>query len=919
MRLPRIGENGVPNPLTAPISAYRYADAKRKVKDAESRARPLIRLWDKNMDFIGRIGGEKSVDVEQRLHDTGTGSIVLRGSDWINKFLRTDVRANDDLNITIDPYPNNRNWRWRWGGKVTAVRNVRTEKGLHELHFDVAENREHWKHLYFAATPWFAPEFQPLKAWVLPGNTRTIVSVTGFVNLARIFYPPLGIIDNFVNPGAWIKPLTDGRLWSPLNWPIQMQFVNPLTDTSRFSVIATRWSPAHDTTAGLLKDAGCNLRAYTWLTEDEDSPHPELAALIGQEAARPTRNCFSGSERFLTRYGTKTFAETAGTEQMVLGHRGEWTPAVVEAFGQQELYRMVVARHGIEKEILTTAGHRWFRSGRRRMRGDKWSTETTTLGLRPGDRLASKFKTSHLHRAHLSAVGIQAGLVFGDGHKNASGGSTVRLFGEKDAQLLKWFPLAPTTSHTLKTGVPYTEVSALPGYFKDAPPLNESHSYLYGWLAGYFAADGCVAQGGESRISTASLEHARLVQDVCHVLGIKTGSIRSVTRRGLGDAETALYSVGLRTRDLDEDFFLIGEHRIRAAARIARDDKGHGDLADWTVVSVEPTGEVEQVYCAVVEDGQAFTLDGNIFTGNCIVLAVEDQSGVVGLTGTAVDGAINLVAATADDLISELLYSFVDADAIDPRTNSPVPPYVRDMLGIAPRLPSIVFRDSTAQSPIKSSERAIFKSTAKSVIVGGKSPGWVNQLQTFGIKYGLSWLQVTQAGVYSFGAGGATGPAPIGSGLEEVYQGQFDNMLLAFMRHTDPLREIQAGDMGYLEYFTQEGGGTAYTISSALTQRQGLWKTRPYQSFKVSIWNRRPYSVYYDFDLGTRALFEIDGLLYTDQFTAIRMHYDEDTPKTFEVTIGTGSDMEDPMAQAVRTIQTMWSAVGTLFGSNDLF
>lgn len=593
VKLPRVGENGVPDPLRAPISAYRYADAKRKVKDAESRQRPLIRLWDKNMDFIGRIGGEKSVDVEQRLHDTGTGSIVLRGSDWINKFLRTDVRANDDLNITIDPYPNNRNWRRRWGGKVTAVRNVRTEKGLHELHFDVAENREHWKHLYFAATPWFAPEFQPLKAWVLPGNTRTITAVTGFVNLARIFYPPLGIIDNFVNPGAWIKPLTDGRLWSPLNWPIQMQFVNPLTDISRFSVIATRWSPAHDTTAGLLKDAGCNVRAYTWLTEDEDSPHPELAALIGQEAARPGRNC--------------------------------------------------------------------------------------------------------------------------------------------------------------------------------------------------------------------------------------------------------------------------------------------------------------------------------------IVLAVEDNSGVVGLTGTAVDGAINLVAATADDLISELLYEFRDADAIDPRTNQNVPPYVRDMLGIAPIKPSIVFRDSTVQSPIKSSERAIFKSTAKSVIVGGKSPGWVNQLQTFGIKYGLSFIQLTNVYGGTAGGGAMAGPAPLGSGLEEVYQGQFDNILLAFMRHTDPLREIQAGDMGYLEYFTQEGGGTAYTISSALTQRQGLWKTRPYQSFKVSIWNRRPYQVYYDFDLGTRALFEIDGLLYSDQFTAIRMHYDEDTPKTFEVTIGTGSDMEDPMAQAVRTIQTMWNAVGTLFGSNDLY
>lgn len=592
IKLPAPGEGGVPDPLTSPILAYRYAHAKRQVKDAESRKRPLIRLWDKNMEFLGVIGGEKSVDVEQRLHDTGTGSIVLRGSDWINKFLRTDVRANDDLNITIDPYPNRRNWRWRWGGKVTAVRNMRDENGLHTLHLDVAENREHWKHLYFAATPWFAPEIQPLKAWILPGNTRTIVSATAFINLARIFWPPLGIIDNFVNPGAWFKPLTDGQLWSPLGWPIQAQFVNPFTDTSRFSVIASRWSPAHDTCQGLLKDAGCHVRVYTWLPEDEDSPHPELAALIGQEAARPSRAC--------------------------------------------------------------------------------------------------------------------------------------------------------------------------------------------------------------------------------------------------------------------------------------------------------------------------------------LVIAVEDKSGVVGLTGTAVDGAVNLVATTADDLISELLYEFRDADAIDPRTGKNVPPYVRDFLGIAPILPSIVFRESLAQSPIKSSERAIFKSKAKSILQGGKSPGWVNQLQTFGIKYGLSQFQITS--VVAPPAGGpAEGPAPQGSGLEEIYQGQFDNMLLAFQRYTDPLREIEAGNFGYLEYFTQEGGGTAYTISSALTIRQGHWKTRPYQAFKVSIWNRRPYSIYFDFDLGDRCLFEIDGLLYTDQVNAIRLHYDESTPKTFDITIGTDSEQEDPLGQAVRTLQTMWSAVGTLFGSNDLY
>ena len=918
---PQIGSGGVPDPVRDPISAYRYLDGKRQIIEEEAKARPLVRLWDKAMRYIGTVVNEKSVSAEVMLHDTGMGKIELLGSDWLVEFLRTDVRAEEDLHITIDPYPHNRNWRWRWGGKVTNVIVKRNQDGLKSVMLECAENREHWKHLLFGATPFMPPEVQPLKAWILPGNTRTIISVTAFINLARMFWPILALPDNILNPGAWVGQLSGAaNLW-PLNWPIQMQFINPLFDQSRLSVMMSRWSDAHSVTESLLKDAGCHVRAYTWLTEDEDSPHPELAALVGEQAARPTRNCFRGTERFLTQDGSKSFAETVGTEQMVLGYRGEWTPATIESFGKQEMSRLTVARHGIQKDIYTTAGHRWFKSGKRRMQGGKWSTEVTTLDLRPGDRLTSKFKTSHLHRSHPSAVGIQAGIVFGDGHKAKDSGSTVRLFGEKDSQLLKWFPLSPSTTHELKTGVPYTEVSGLPRYFKDAPSLSESKSYLYGWLAGYFAADGCVDRNGAAMISTASLGTARLIQDVCNVLGIKTGSIRTCRRKGFdGRTESDLHTVGLRTRDLDEDFFLIDEHRVRASARMARDDRGHGDLADWTVVSVEATGEVEEVYCAVVPDGQAFTLDGNILTGNCIVLAVEDDSGVTGITGTALDGAINLIAATGDDFITTLLYEVIgDSNVIDPLTNTPAPPLIRKLLGAAPALPDIVFRD-TEYSPIVSSEHAMYRSKAKHIMTGGKSPGWVNQLQTFAIKYALSQISM----IFEYAAAGGTDgyqgsvQGPGTSGLEEVYQGQLDDMLLAYIRFTDPIRELRVGEYGYLEHFEQ-GSGSAYTVSSVMTLRQGHWKTRPYQAFKVQVRNGFPHRLYYDFDLGTRCLFEIDGLLYTDQVTAIKLHYDDKTPKTFDLSIGDDGEQEDPVARVARGVTTIWSAIGVLFGSADLF
>lgn len=289
--IPAIGVGGPPNPVTAPISAYRYLDAKRDLIDTESRERPLIRLWDNRMRYIGTVAAEQSLNAEELLHDTGQADIVLRGEDWLIDFMRRDVRRDEDLHITIDPYPRRRNWRWRYGAKVTNVRVKRGEDGLRTVTLECAHNREHWKHLLFGATPFCDPAVQPLKAWLLPGNTRTIISTTGFINLARNYLPLLALPTQALNPGAWVGEGSNLLNFNPLNWPVQMQFVNPLLDQSRFSVIMSRWSDAHSVTEAMLRDAGCHVRAYTWLPEDEDSPHPELAAIVGQAAARPSRAC----------------------------------------------------------------------------------------------------------------------------------------------------------------------------------------------------------------------------------------------------------------------------------------------------------------------------------------------------------------------------------------------------------------------------------------------------------------------------------------------------------------------------------------------------------------------------------------------------------------------------------------------------
>ncbi|QFP94810.1 minor tail protein [Mycobacterium phage Marshawn] len=576
---PTVGARGVPDPVKNPIEAYRYLDAKRDLIDEEARAKPLIRLWDNQMRYIGTVAAEKSVDAEELLHDTGEADIVLRADDWLVEFMRTDVRKDEDLHITIDPYPHRRSWRWRYGAKVTNVKVGRGEDGQRTVTLECAHNREHWKHLLFGATPFSAPELQPLRAWVLPGNTRTIVSTTGFINLARNYCPILALPTQVFNPGAWVGEASNVLNLNPLNWPVQMQFVNPIFDRSRLSVLMSRWSVAHDVCDALLKYAGCHVRAYTWLTEDEDSPHPELALLIGEAAARPSRNC--------------------------------------------------------------------------------------------------------------------------------------------------------------------------------------------------------------------------------------------------------------------------------------------------------------------------------------IVLAVEDMSGTTGVTGTALDGALDLLAVSADNILSTLVHIDRDGDGV-------ADPFIRRLLGVAPAVPDIVFRD-TEQSQIISAEHNMYRAKASKITTGGKSPGWLNQTQTFLIKYALSQLSA----IIMAGPAGSY-QTPGSSGVEEIYQGQADNVLLAYIQVTDPVRAMRSGPYGYLEHWEQ-GSGSAYTVASAMTLAEGHHKTRAYQGFKVQVRNGGQHTLYYDFDLGTRCHFEIDRIYHTDQVSALKLHYDETTPKTFSLSIGDDTESQSGIAQLARSASEMWSALGMLFGSGDMF
>lgn len=587
-----IAANGVPSTQQNPLEAYRYLEARRKTINDSMRQRPLLRLWDKDMKYIGQIANEKSVQVEEVMADSGGASIVVRRDNWLSDTILYDRRAVEDLHITLDPNPTATTWRTRWGGKVTAVNAKRGQDGLHTIELEAVSNREHLKHILAAATPFCPPEFQPLKMWLLPWNCRTALTISLWINLCRQYEPFLSIPTNILNPTSWLTTRI-GDI-DPRNWPVQPQYINPIFDQSRFEIFTSRWTDFHTASADMLDDAGCMWRAYTWLTEDEESPHPEL-----------------------------------------------------------------------------------------------------------------------------SQIG-------------------------------------------------------------NALPFGVVHA--------------------------------------------------------------------------------VAEHLTRPKR-------------------------------------------------NCVILACEDKSGVTGPTGTLLDGPINLIAATADSLLTETLIPEYDKDG-DGQTD----PLIRKWLGVAPAPPWVVFRDGD-YSAIVESQRSLHGSTARTIVVGGHSPGWLNQLQTFAIKFGLSQLQT----VITEGMFEQTGQAPIGSGLEEVYQGQFDDMLFAYQRFTDPIRALQAGDYAFLEMFQQGSGGSAYTVSGELDIRTGQWKSRPYTAFKVSIRNGFPWVAQLDFQLGDRCAFEMANILHVDQVSAIRYAWDKDTPVRVELAVGSKAQEEDPVGKAVRSLAGFWNLFGAFAGSASLF
>ena len=309
--------------------------------------------------------------------------------------------------------------------------------------------------------------------------------------------------------------------------------------------------------------------------------------------------CFSGETEIMTKDGVKSLASLVGSEIQVLNRYHGWENATVEEFGVQPLKKLTITNSGNKKEIFVTGNHRWF------VRENNGFVEKTTDELCAGDKIP--FNTSNVWSvAKPSPFGVAHGFFTGDGDKGIH--RRANFCGDKQALLPYFTPATVTGSDKEKT------VLGVPKYFCELPSLSEDAGYLYGWLSGFFAADGCIDVRGRCTVSSTDINILKFVQNVLCVLGMPVNEIKYQDRiSNLTNKVGRVYYMAISRAYLRDDFFIRPTH-------IEKWNKNKDKVTrerSWIVESIEETERIETVYCAVTEYSGSFTLNGNVLTHNC--------------------------------------------------------------------------------------------------------------------------------------------------------------------------------------------------------------------------------------------------------------------------------------------------------------
>jgi len=314
-------------------------------------------------------------------------------------------------------------------------------------------------------------------------------------------------------------------------------------------------------------------------------------------------DCFAPTEKVVTTWGLRTFAELENDWCRVLTDRG-FRPAVVKRFRRKPLVKIELAPAFEERDRyggtrLTTRNGSRFRRVVRATPTHNWVLVDgeRTDALLPGQFVPS-MRVVPKRDSESYRLGILHGLVFGDGSWNRqeirSGEHLhyVQLYGERVAKFKDFFDqvnFSPCLD--VHPGYAGTGVVRSSANLKRLLPETADTEYIAGFVEGWLAADGDPVRAGSWRLRSTDHEALTWLE--------QTAPIAGYVAVGSGQESSIETNFGVRSRPIRWLYLATRE-------------------VSWRVMNVEPeAADAADTFCAVVPEKHEFTLAGGVYTRNC--------------------------------------------------------------------------------------------------------------------------------------------------------------------------------------------------------------------------------------------------------------------------------------------------------------
>ena len=321
-------------------------------------------------------------------------------------------------------------------------------------------------------------------------------------------------------------------------------------------------------------------------------------------------HCFRAGTKVITKeYGAIEIQHLVHTNVHILNGDGEWEKVCFSNYGKQPLMKITLSCNTKEKIIYATPEHEWLIK--------RGSHKYQTQDLKPNMYL-EKCVPKKLCDVELDQEGIVHGFCYGDGNNYNKTYKTYYnrcyFYNEQDLELKQYFIDAQFKRGIAGNGKEYDYALFKSNRnLKQVPSLNESDSYLLGFLAGYFVADGNCFDN-KLTIYSHKYEDLYKIQQICTRLGIMSTEIGvsniSKGQRGciVVKKDTNGYTLRLVRNTIPDNFFITSKGRDSKQKYTSKNR--------YKVVKVESTDLIEDVYCCITST-HSFALEHFILTGNC--------------------------------------------------------------------------------------------------------------------------------------------------------------------------------------------------------------------------------------------------------------------------------------------------------------